>query len=527
MKYLITFALSSLTLLCFGQNSVPQIEITNIDRDEIMETLTINYSLNDADADLCEVWLKMSLDGGIYFETVSQDKITGDIGSDIIANETHSMTWDYSELTEGIESVTIRIFASDNQVVDIGKMVSQVNEAELLSTLESIIGERHFETAPERLAEVRTLIKDAFSDANLQTESHDFVFSNTNMQNILGRKPGTKDEDITYIIDGHFDGVLGSPAADDNGSAVAGMLVAMRILSQYSFEHSIRFIGFDAEELGLIGSQNYVLNGIKPFENVQGVFNFEMIGFYSDEPNSQQTIPGFEILFPEAIQEMEDDDYRGNFIFGIGNTASNPLLSSYVSASKKYVPELRLITLSLPGAGEIAPDLRRSDHASFWDGGIPALFIVDGGDFRNPNYHAPGDDISTLNFEFMKNVVKATLATVAELAIPINATFDEADLSAVLSINDHDHQFPTEIFIFSNPSSNGLLSLRVEESKIGFRARAEVYELTGKRVYRDIINFTAGTNNSEIDLHNLATGSYILVLYSENATKSLGFVIAD
>jgi Zn-dependent M28 family amino/carboxypeptidase len=118
-------------------------------------------------------------------------------------------------------------------VVDIAEMVNQVDDAELLTTLESILGEQHFITAPVKLAEVRTSILDAFSEADLQTESQNFVFSNTNMQNILGSKPGAKDDGITYIIDGHFDGVPGSPAADDNGSGTAGMLLAMRILSQY------------------------------------------------------------------------------------------------------------------------------------------------------------------------------------------------------------------------------------------------------------------------------------------------------
>lgn len=88
-------------------------------------------------------------------------------------------------------------------------------------------------------------------------------------QNILGRKAGLKEENTTYLIDAHYDGVATAPAADDNGSGVAGILEAVRILSKYNFEHSLRFIGFDFEELGLVGSQRYVQNGIKPYDSIR------------------------------------------------------------------------------------------------------------------------------------------------------------------------------------------------------------------------------------------------------------------
>lgn len=524
MKKLLTIIFTSLSLLCFGQNNIPQIEITGVVADQITETLTVNYALNDADGDACEVWLKMSIDGGTYFTIVPQENLSGDAGTGISTNETLSLTWDYTGLTEAIENLKIQIFASDNQVVEISEMVSQVDEAQLLSTLEAVVGVRHHTAAPEHLANARTIIMDAFSDANLQTEGHDFEYNNTAMQNILGRKPGAKAEDITFIIDGHFDGVPGSPAADDNGSAVAGILEAVRILSQYSFEHSIRFIGFDAEELGLIGSQRYILNGIKPFEDIQGVLNFEMIGYYSEEPNSQELPAGFDLLFPAAAQDVAEDDFRGNFLFACGNTNSNPLLAAFEAATENYVPELRLITASLPGNGTIAPDLRRSDHSRFWDAGMQALMLTDAANFRNPNYHTPGDSIGTLNFEFMKNVVKATLATAAELAIPISASHDEADLSVLLSIGDHHHQFPADVRIFPNPS-DGMLSLKIDHVKNGFSARMEIYELTGKLVHREILNVRAGTSTSTINLQKLSAGSYMLVLHAEDATKSIGFVI--
>ena len=154
------------------------------------------------------------------------------------------------------------------------------------------------------------------------------------------------------------------------------------------------------------------------------------------------------------------------------------------------------------------------------------MMITDTSEFRNSNYHTTKDKTDTLNLEFMQKVVQATLATIAELAIPISANFDEADLSDVLNIKEHHDESTSEISIFPNPS-NGLLFLNVKGAKTGFRSRVEVYELTGKRVYREVLNFKAGTSNSEINLQHLAKGSYLLILNFENTTKSIGFIIAD
>jgi hypothetical protein len=151
---------------------------------------------------------------------------------------------------------------------------------------------------------------------------------------------------------------------------------------------------------------------------------------------------------------------------------------------------MRRVPISVPGNGNIAPDLRRSDHAPFWYTGLQALFFKATANFRNSNYHTPNDNIATLDLEFIENVVKATLATLAELAIPISSDFAEADLSTALSISEHNHPLTPEISIFPN-TSNGLLSLHVEAAKTGFRSRVEVYELTGKQVYLEILTFAS------------------------------------
>ena len=95
-----------------------------------------------------------------------------------------------------------------------------------------------------------------------------------------------------------------APGADDNGTAIAGMLEAMRILSGFSFRNSLRFIGFDLEEPGLKGSIRYVSSSIPDYEEIGGVLNMEMIGYTCEEPNCQTVPFGFNLLFPEAYDSL-------------------------------------------------------------------------------------------------------------------------------------------------------------------------------------------------------------------------------
>jgi hypothetical protein len=72
-------------------------------------------------------------------------------------------------------------------------------------------------------------------------------------------------------------------------------------------------------------------------------------------------------------------------------------------------------SLFLPFDGRILPETRLSDHASFWDAGLPALMVTDTAFFRNPNYHLPSDTMDTLDFTFMAELVKSLELALLEL----------------------------------------------------------------------------------------------------------------
>lgn len=513
----LTLILISAATLIFAQNTPPKVMIQQVTVDQTLKQIAITYDLVDAENDPCEVWVKATGQWSTYFEVVDQTDLTGDAGTGILPGTGHTVVWSYDSLPVSVFSTRVGVYASDGQAVAIQPMVDLVDSAKLLENLLWIEGVRHYQAAPGHLSDVRDSLENIFIRHGLQTERQPFPFSNTQGFNIVGRKPGMKDEEITYIVCGHYDGVPGSPAADDNGSAVTGVLEILRILSQYQFEHSIRFIGFDLEEHGLVGSTKYVQHEIKPYENLQGVLNFEMIGYYDDAPNTQSLPSGFNVLFPQQTLAIQADSSRGNFLIVVGNTVSNPLITAFMNAATQYVPNLKTISLEVPGVGQLAPDLRRSDHAPFWDAGKKALMLTDGAETRNYNYHSPGDSVGTLNMTFLTRNIKATLATLATLAVPVSAGYDTFDL-AVLSNPDH---LPSEqglLELFPNPAKD---HVTIRYACPGHQpSHLEITDGEGRILQKHLLPCRDQHGEFRADLTGMAPGMYIVSLRSDDQVLS-------
>ncbi|MFN8257805.1 MAG: putative Ig domain-containing protein [Bacteroidales bacterium] len=390
--------------------------------------LKIQYDLTDNENDNIRITLKISNNRGkdFYFPITN---ISGDIGYPVTPGNRKTVTWNFPDSINYSMLITerfvIKLIADDLQPFDIQELVNQVDSNRLLQDLNLIQGIRHRVSGVQNLANVKNLIESRLGICGMPTERKNVPFTNDDGtaytgQNIIGRLSGNYTETAFYILDGHFDTVINSPGADDNGSAVAGFLEAARVLSKYCFDKTIKFIGFDLEEAGITGSRIYARTCIPANEQLQGVINFEMIGCYKTANNSQTLPNGFSTLFPEFYQKVASNNFKADFAFNISNVASNDLKAEFDNCAAQYVPQLKVYSLSVAGDGSSVPDLRRSDHRSFWDAGYKALMITDGANFRNTNYHTPADLANTLNYTFMANIVKTTIATLAKLCGPIH-----------------------------------------------------------------------------------------------------------
>ncbi len=416
----------------FSQNQPPVVDQVTACVDTANHIITVTFNVSDQEQDTLDIFVSLSNDGGETF-LCPVDSASGDIGWPAIPGEGKQVSWRYDPEELYIDSSVlkwykVKVIADDRYRVDLQDLADQVDSLNLKNNLEAIIGVRNYAINLDHMLYVRELITERLSAGNSKLILQDFRYGTYDALNIIGMLPGQSREANLYILDGHFDTVAISPGADDNGAAVAGLLEAARILTPFHYRNSLQLIAFDLEEYNLGGSTYYVNHLANNGYDLKGVVNFEMIGYYSSQPNSQILPAGFELLFPDAYNAIAAQQFRGNFLANVGNAQSSDLIALFDSCAAAFVPQLLVHSIAVPGTGTMVPDLRRSDHAIFWDKGYNALMLTDGGNLRNPNYHTAGDSIGTLNFTFMTNIVKAAITTVARLAGIMHCGYTVADL---------------------------------------------------------------------------------------------------
>ena len=499
-----------------AQNNAPQVNGLTAVADTLNNTVTLTFTLSDTENDSLEVSVAVSDDMGLTY-MISPQNLSGNVGFPQFQGGTKQIVWNYTGFNSAATQFRIKVVADDRKHVSVQDMVNQADSMRLLYDMSLIEGVRTHTVGSAHLQQVSDTIYNRFAALGLSPGIQSFTFGGINGGNIIAQNPGVTHEAEVYIIDGHFDGVSAGPAADDNASAVIGVLEAARILSQYRFKRTIRFIAFDMEELGLVGSNRYVNNAVLPAEQIKGVLNFEMIGYYSQRNNSQIFPAGFGLLFPAAEAAVAADTFKGNFITNVANINSSPLRQKFDQCAATYVPGLRVISLEAPGNSEIAPDLRRSDHASFWDKGYQALMLTDGANFRNLNYHTANDVSDSLNFTFIRRVVMATLATAAELAEPVHAgeAFVDVNLPDVSTSLNGDMAEALKLKIIPNPADDKL-TLSWSPSHMVLEVRA--YTVSGQLIQRSAP--AAGVSQLFIETSAWQSGMYLIQLRGEGWEKS-------
>ena len=511
MKNVLLYICLIYSAILAAQNAPPSIVINSWDASS-GTSITIKYTLSDPENDPSNIELRAYSKSKNGYIPINTSSATGDIGSNISPGE-KEIVWDYIA-SPGVYAIDI--VADDGQIINIQDLVDQVDTNKLKSNLQWLEGTRHKIAGPLHLKETKDSIANLFLYSQLDTVRQEFVFGNYQALNIIGNKYGARNRQRIYINDAHFDSVAGGPGADDNASGVAGFMEIARILSSYTFENSLRFIGFDLEEDGLIGSGAYVKYGLSPYDSIKGVINFEMIGYYSDKNNTQSSPQFFDLVFPAAYAKLVADTFKGNFITNIADYDSKPLSDVFISSAEQYVPQLRVISLSVPDKGKTIPDLRRSDHANFWDKNIQALMLTDGADFRNKAYHTANDISAILNMNFMGNTVKAALATLATLAKPISGDVDGFILDNSVSVNE---PIKNQLKLSPNPVK-GDLTIDIPENEQGLSIN--IFDLNGKMIFYKKLNTTDPTYN--INVSEWPTSSYVALLKTSKGSYTGKFL---
>ena len=529
-KHLFFVFIFFLPLLALAQNATPVVTNVVAVADTSNHKVYISFDLADAENDSMEVWIQVSPDSGKTWRVIV-DSTTGDKGFPVLQGTGKSITWFYvpaalASYSGGLAGFRVRIIADDLGIVDLNDILVLIDSSRIHSDLLALEGVRHRTGGLAKLNEVADSIEFTMNANNLHPYRQGTNFGGYNCQNITCRKSGTRSDSATWLMSGHFDTVFNSPGADDNGTAVVTVLEAIRVLSGFQTKESIRYLEFDLEEPGLIGSTQYVTSAIPAWENTRGLLNMDAVGYYSNVVNSQTLPVGFNIAFPAAYATVQADSFRGNFIASIVNTASSWLDTVYNQVAAMYCPALKVLTVETAGTGTQTPDLRRSDHAPFWDAGYSALFLSTTANFRNPNYHTANDTVGSINMPFFLENVKAVILTLAKLAQPEHSGIGESNtvqLPLPAARTETEKFILPELAIAPNPNSGkckAIISLPRQEV-----IKLEIMDHHGRLI--SVLKegrVTQGTHEIEIDL-NLAADHYVVKLTTKNGSVMQPLVV--
>jgi hypothetical protein len=273
--------------------------------------------------------------------------------------------------------------------VDIAAATNEVNTTSIFQTLQAI------EISRTSRNDCRDASVALFALAGY-TAAVDVIDGN---ENIIAELPGTEPWLAPVFITAHWDWVH-APAMDDNASGMAGVIETARVLagSGLQFRRTIRFILFDREEEGLLGSAAYA--GSLTSTTLPDFFiNVDMIGYTQDHPDTLC-----------AVSHQESGDYIAAFT----PEWSAESVAEFARDAKLFVPGLRFFAAAVPSNYNQSPlinNAARGDNESFWNRGVHGLFLTATAD-RNPWHHTPNDTLDRLDLDFLTMVVKASLACV-------------------------------------------------------------------------------------------------------------------
>ena len=209
-------------------------------------------------------------------------------------------------------------------------------------------------------------------------------------RNVYGVQTGTEFPNQKYIICAHYDDMPSgslAPGADDNGSGTVTVLEAARVLSQYSFPHTILYALWDEEEQGLVGSEYFAQNAASQGDSILGVINLDMIAWDSNDDGNAD-------VHTHSVGEshaLKDKMLETNLTYGIG------------------------LDLDVIDPGE-----PYSDHWSFWQSGFTAILLIEDDNDFHAYYHTINDLIIHYNQLYFEKMAKLSVATLATLALNLD-----------------------------------------------------------------------------------------------------------
>lgn len=170
-------------------------------------------------------------------------------------------------------------------------MVSQVQEKSIRDMINKLteFNTRYYKSdtgvkSSEFIRDTWAALAKSRSDVKVELYKH----NNWPQASIIMTITGSENPEEIVIVGGHADSIAGifggggrAPGADDNASGIATITETIRILmnSNYKPKRTVQFMGYAAEEVGLLGSKDIASQYKKNAQKVVGVMQLDMTLF--------------------------------------------------------------------------------------------------------------------------------------------------------------------------------------------------------------------------------------------------------
>ncbi len=216
--------------------------------------------------------------------------------------------------------------------------------------------------------------------------------SDMNAHNIIAEIPGTDPKAGYVMAGGHFDSWIAGDGAADNGAGSVMVMEAARILQSLGVKprRTIRFILWEGEEQGLLGSLAYVKKYLASRPEPEGGLNGIPAYFKWPHLFPVTKQPGYDDL--KAYFNIDNGSGKLRGIYAENNVAAAPLLREWLSPFDSL------------GAGKVVMEpTDGTDHVFMQTVGVPGFqFIQDPLDYESRVHHSNLDTFDHLKGDDMR-----------------------------------------------------------------------------------------------------------------------------
>jgi hypothetical protein len=247
-----------------------------------------------------------------------------------------------------------------------------------------------------------------------------------NIVDMIGIQKGS-DPTRVVIVGAHIDSRVSdpmdatsdAPGANDDGSGVALVLEAARILSQEHFRATIVYAIFSGEEQALLGGQLLADTAKERGWTVSAMLNNDIVG--NTIGTDGRRVTDRVRVFSEGIRNAESlDQAKARRSDGGEDDGPSRALAKAVDHVAAGIPHgLDVFIVRRPDRF-----MRGGDHEPFLDAGFPAVRFTNGIEnydaehqtLRTENGRVYGDTIDRMDFGYLAKVAAINVATIRRLA---------------------------------------------------------------------------------------------------------------